>query len=89
MMLLFDFIFVLQWLQTCLLLIQKATMTVFLCLKQYPMKVMKAMKNLRFWSRKKRKRKQSSPSSQTHQCSYAYSSAVPIVEINKPLVSSD
>ncbi|XP_010433794.1 PREDICTED: uncharacterized protein LOC104717857 [Camelina sativa] len=39
------------------------------------MKVMKAMKRLKFWSRKKRKRKQASPS-QPHHCTYEYSSSV-------------
>ncbi|XP_010448586.1 PREDICTED: uncharacterized protein LOC104731030 [Camelina sativa] len=36
------------------------------------MKVMKAMKKLKFWSRKKRKRKQTSPSQPDHHCSYEY-----------------
>ncbi|XP_010439064.1 PREDICTED: uncharacterized protein LOC104722568 [Camelina sativa] len=40
------------------------------------MKVMKAMKKLKFWSRKKRKRKQASPSQPDHHCSYDYSSTV-------------
>lgn len=40
---------------------------------------MKAMKKLKFWSRKKRKRKQACPP-QAHQCSCDYSSAVSTIE---------
>ncbi|CAN8325766.1 unnamed protein product [Cochlearia groenlandica] len=42
------------------------------------MKVMKAMKKLKFWSRKKRKRKH------THQCSCEYSSPISAVEPTAP-----
>ena len=41
------------------------------------MKVMKAMKKLKFWSWKKRKLKQASPSSQAQQCSCEYSAVSP------------
>ncbi|XP_018445767.1 uncharacterized protein LOC108817544 [Raphanus sativus] len=46
------------------------------------MKVMKAVKKLKFWSRKKKKHKQASSSSQPHQCSCEYSSFVsaPLLE---------
>lgn len=47
------------------------------------MKVMKAIKKLKFWSRKKRKRKQASPS-QAHQCSCEYSSPVSAIEPTAP-----
>lgn len=47
------------------------------------MKVMKAMKKLKFWSRKRRKRKQACPS-QSHQCSCEYSSTVSAVEPTAP-----
>ncbi|CAH8382900.1 unnamed protein product [Eruca vesicaria subsp. sativa] len=49
------------------------------------MKVMKAVKKLKFWSRKKKKHKQASSSSQPHQCSCDYSSmSAPFLE---PLVA--
>lgn len=41
---------------------------------------MKAMKKLKFWSRKKRKRKQACPS-QPHHCSYEYSSVAAAVAV--------
>ncbi|KAL1222531.1 hypothetical protein V5N11_018904 [Cardamine amara subsp. amara] len=44
------------------------------------MKVMKTMKKLKFWSRKKRKRKQASPS-QPHHCSCEYSSVAAAVAV--------
>ncbi|CAF2149581.1 BnaA01g13750D [Brassica napus] len=54
------------------------------------MKVMKAVKKLKFWSRKKKKYKQASSSSQPHQCYCEYSSSAvsaPLLEPTAPPLS--
>ncbi|KAF8117812.1 hypothetical protein N665_0008s0154 [Sinapis alba] len=52
------------------------------------MKVMKAVKKLKFWSRKKKKHKQASSSSQPHQCSCDSSSvSAPLLEPTAPPLS--
>ncbi|KAL0834849.1 hypothetical protein Bca101_086738 [Brassica carinata] len=54
------------------------------------MKVMKAVKKLKFWSRKKKKHKQASSSSQPHQCYCEYSSSAvsaPLLEPTAPPLS--